>query len=104
MSPFFIVTPFHLRLNKPSELSRYLPSRPIPFAFSYFNDLIIVRQQVHIDPYTLVQDPVADFICLLVPVHFSSRYLSPESLLLSPYYFCAAMGMLRESSGSYCQY
>lgn len=80
MSPFFIVSSFHLRLHKSSELPWHFPASSVPFTLAYFYDLIIVRQKVHVDPHTLVEDPIAHLICLLVPVHLTPWHFSPKSL------------------------
>lgn len=49
---------------------------------------------MHIDPHTLVQDSVTQFIRLFISEHLASRHLSPESLLLNFDYLSAAMSVL----------
>ena len=80
MSPLFVVTVVHLRLDKAPELARDFPARPIAFGFSYFDDLRVVWQHVHVDPHTLVEDPVAHFISLLISQHLTSSNGPPKAL------------------------
>lgn len=83
MSPFFVVTTFHLWLQESTELSLDGPSDAISFIIPALYDVFTVWQNVSIDPDSLINDRPCYFFRNSVFLGLRPLHDAPESFTAS---------------------
>ena len=94
--PPFIVAALHLWFKKSPEFTLDRPSDPIALLIPAFYDVLAVRENVSVDPDTLSENRLRDFLRHLILLTLGPLNYTPEPLT-------AAMSVLAEGPGPHSQ-
>lgn len=96
VTPTFVVTIGHLRLEEPSKAAIYRPTHTVALFKPALNYCLLLHDYVDIEPDAVSEHFIKLLVCVAIFLDLCSSELAPEA-------FTATMAVLCQSSCTHCK-